>query len=600
MTDAIGPRRALRWDECPLPPGYPAYMLEPARKERLQAKHAARVEDVLAQRKWLLAKAEDDPHYQEKLLVLAERDLPWWIDMFCWTYDDRLGLVEPLVPYEFQHEKFIDPYVEMRKTGPRERWTRVGNKTRGVGATWLAMAERTHSFLFVDNWSVLVGAVSLDDVDDGGLGSTQQSLFGKVRFLISKLPRWMRARLLGPRFGREEWNKRHLIRNPMKPLNHLAGAQFSGMFGRGHRYSEAFGDEIAWAEAMEAADTSLKQTTYRFEGWSTPQGKHTFHYQLFSGSLPGVQSVTVHWSEHPELTVEWYNHERQHMTDEQVAQELDCSFDRSAGGRVLHEVSIEKQFTLAEARDPKTGMLVGAYDPGLPLHVIIDPGIADALAVVWGQWDPGRKEGRVIDFVQTENRTIDWCVPFILGRVPDQTHRNQPWPHDYGPVEHEIIERHRAWRPPETVFGDNYGTARGQVVDLSAYDELAQYGIYVHPVRVDDDLAALARCVLLVRHVRFARRLLEQRNGPVEWCPTMAEVVSQWRFPSRKAGDYRPILRPVHDRYCHGGDCLKMWALMLDLPDAATQPVESGRVIRARGSDVLGGAKRRPGFRRPL
>jgi len=98
--------------------------------------------------------------------------------------------------------------------------------------------------------------------------------------------------------------------------------------------------------------------------------------------------------------------------------------------------------------------------------------------------------------------------------------------------------------------------------------------------------------VLMLRYIRFARRLTDQRNGPTETCPTMGEVVTQWRFPKRRAGDYRPILRPVHDLYCHGGDCLKMWALMLDLPEAASQPLESGRVVTARGSDVVGGRKR--------
>lgn len=593
MTLPASPlRRPLRWDEIPLPPGYPRSILEPNAKAILRAKHADRVAEKLAERAYIVKRADEDPVYREKVLVLCERDPAWFIDSFGWTYDDRSGVVEPIVLYPFQVEKFVLPYVEMRKTTGRKRWTRVGNKSRGIGATWICLALRAQSFLFLDNWSVLLGAPKLEEVDDGGQAATHESLFGKLRFFLGRLPRWMRERLLGPLFNREEWNKRYLMRNPMKPLNHVSGSQFAGMFGRGERYSEVFGDEIAWSEEMEAADTSLKQTTNRFEGVSTPQGKHTFHYQLFSGALAGVQTYTAHWSEHPDLDPDWYNEQREHMTDEQVAQELDCSFEASAGGRVLHETHLDTHFTLDEHEDPKTGVLVGAYEPGLPVHVIIDPGIADALAVVWGQWDEGRKEGRVIDFAHVENRTIDWVAPLILGRVPSATHRGQPWPHDYTPVEHEIIERHRRWRAPEIVFGDHYGTARSLSTGLSAYDELAQYGIFVHPVRVEDDLAAIARCVLMLRYIRFARRLTDQRNGPTETCPTMGEVVTQWRFPKRRAGDYRPILRPVHDLYCHGGDCLKMWALMLDLPEAASQPLESGRVVTARGSDVVGGRKR--------
>jgi hypothetical protein len=582
-------RRPLSIEEVPLPPGYSRDLLSPVRKERLRLEHLDRIGEVMAERAFIAKRCEDDVLYREKVLVICERDPQWWGDRFCWTYDDRLGTDEPFVHYPFQVEKFVEPYKEMLTTKGRTRWTRVGTKSRGVGATWDALLLRTHSFLFKENWSVLLGAVLRDDVDDGGQAATHESLFGKIRYLIAHLPRWMRDRLLGPLFQREDFNKRNLLKNPSKPRNIIVGRQFSGMFGRGHRYSEALGDEIAHAEEMEAADTSLKQTTNRFEGFSTPKGKHTFHYQTFSGVIPGARTYYVHWSEHPENDLDWYNEQRDHMTDEAIAQELDCSFEASAGGRVLKEVLLEKWFSIPPDRE---------YEPGLPLHVIIDPGIADATAVTWGQWDVGRAEGRVLDFVHAEGKTIDWLVPFVLGFVPKETHRGIPWPHDYSFAELEIIERHARWKAPETVYGDEYGKARSLVTGLSAYDELAQYAIFVCTVKIEDDLAALAKLELFIRYVRFARRLAEQRNGPPETCPSMGEVVTQWRYPTRKVGDYRPITKPVHDKYCHGGDTLKMWAWMLDLPDATQQPVASGRVKKARGSDLRGGKDRWPRYRR--
>lgn len=597
MTEAGEFRRPLLWDEVPLPPGYPREILDPDRKNLLRLEHRARRKEVLAERAYILSRAEHDPLYQEKVIELCRRDTRWFIDHFVWTYDDRLAVEEPMVLYPFQVEKIVTPYDRMRALSPHERWTRVGCKSRGIGWTWVGAACDSHSHLFLDNWSTLLGAVTLDDVDDGGQEATTQSLYGKVRFIFKHLPRWMLDRLLGPNRDRDEHNKRLHLKNPLKPLNVIHGKQLGGMFGRGRRYTFVRGDEIAHSEEMQAADTSLKQTTRRFEGASTPRGKHTFHAQLFLGGLPGVQTYYIHWSEHPELDLDWYNREREHMTDEQVAQELDCSFEASAGGRVLKEVHLHTHFTLDEEERPD-GLLVGAYDPGLPVHVIIDPGISDALAVTWGQWDEGRGQGRVIDFAQKEGVTIDWCVPFILGQIPTSTHRGIPWPHDYTRTEVEIVRRHARWRAPETVFGDQYGSSRDMVTGLSAYDELARYGIFVYPVQIRDDLAAIARLELLMRYVRFARRLIEQRNGPSETCPTMGEVVTQWRFPHRKVGDYRPVVKPIHDRYCHGGDTLKMWAQMLDLPEPTEQPVASGRAKRARGSDLVGGNKRWPGYLR--
>lgn len=599
-------RRPLRWDEVPLPYGYPRSILDPGSKERLAKQHRDRVQDILGERSYILKKAANDRAYQAKVLTLCEKDPAWWIDHFCATYDDRVGTVEPLVLYPFQREKFVEPYLSMRSTTGRTRWTRVGNKSRGVGATWVALALRAHSFLFLEAWSVMVGGVTLRDVDDGGQASTHQSLLGKIRFLLAHLPPWMFDALLGPLFNREEWNKGGLLQNPLKPRNLIAGKQLGAMFGRGHRYSEALGDEIAWAEEMAAADTSIKQTTNRFEGFSTPQGKHTFHYQLFSGALPGVQTYTVHWSEHPELDLDWYNDQRQHMTDEQVAQELDCSFEASAGGRVLSEVHLDTHFTLVEpdladeeALQKRGLPLLGAYDPGLPVTAIIDPGIADPMACVWGQWDEQRGQGRVLDAVQTKDRTIDWLVPFLLGRIPEATHRGQPWPHaDYTPTEHRIIRRHALWGKPAIVLGDHYGTSRDLVLGLSAYEELAQYGIDVYPVKIDDDLQAISRLVLLMRYIRFAARLVDQRNGPPAVCPSMGEVVTQWRWPRRKEGDHRLVTKPIHDRFCHLGDCLKMWARMLDIPDAQQQPVETGQAKKARGADSVGGPKRWPRYLR--
>lgn len=590
-TPATHRKRQLRWDEIPLPPGYPREILSPGRKELLRVEHEDRVQEMLAERTYFLNRAEDDPLYQDKLLVLCEKDVGWFIDHFLWTYDDRFGSEEPLVLYPFQREKMLEPYLELRRAEFRKRVTYVDTKSRGIGATVVHLAMRLQSVLFLKGWSVLVGGVTLDDVDDGGQAATHESHFGKVRFMISRLPPWMFDKLLGPLFKRDQWNKRHMLRNPRKKLNFMQGRQFSGMFGRGHRFSECFGDEIAWAEEMEAADTSLKQTTDRFTGVTTPQGKGTFHYQLWSGSLTGVRRSYIHWSEHPGLSVDWYNEQREHMTEAQIAQELDCDFEGSAGGRVLKEVTIGTHFTLHEKPD-QNGVLLGAYEPALPLHVIIDPGIADPMAVTWGQWDEGRGDGRVVDYVQAENVTIDWLVPFVLGQIPPYTHRGLPWPHAYGPVEYEIIKRHSLWHPPELVFGDKYGTARAMSTGLSAYDELANYGIYVLPIRVEDDLAAIARCELLMRYIKFASRLIEQRNGPVETCPTMGEVVTQWRYPRRKIGDYRAATRPVHDKFCHGGDTLKMWALQINLPEASQQPVSSGKIKLARGSDLVGGRKR--------
>lgn len=584
-------RKPLRWDEIPLPPGYDHSILEPGRKARAAEEHEARKTEALATRARVQARCEEDHAYRRKVIALCAVDPVFWIDTFCWTYDDRLSLDEPLVLYRpVQVEKIVKPYLMLVATKGRTRYTQCTTKSRGVGWTWVELALRTHSWLFRENWSVLIGSVTKKDVDDAGQEATHESLFGKTRYLIAHLPRWMRDELLGPLFRKEPFNHRNLLKNPFRPRNIMVGAHFSGMFGRSGRFSEVWGDEIAHADAMKDADKALKQTSNRFGGGSTPLGKDTLHYQLMTNEMSVVR-IWIHWSEHPELSVDWYNDQRQHMTDEDVASELDCSFEGSAGGRVLKEVSVATHFN---AVGPD-GEDLADYQPGLPLQAIIDPGISDDLAIVWAQWDEQSHDlirGRVVDFVQTRDRAIDWLVPFILGQVPELTADKLPWQHPYNAIELEIIRRHRAWGAPKEVFGDHYGTTRSMATGHSAYEELARYGIDVCPIRIEDNLEAIKHLQLVLRHVRFSRRLVTQRNGPQEIVPTMADVVTQWRYPRRRPGDYRPIKDPVKDMHDHGGDCLKMWADTIELPEADIQPVGSGRVIAVRGSDLVGGPKR--------
>ena len=572
-------RKPLPIEEIPLPRGYPRSILDPFNKEIERTRHEELVRKTLEKRLLINTRAEKDPAYRKKVLELCKRDRQFFIDHFVWTYDDREGVDKPMVLYEFQREKLVKPYEGMLATKGRERATLCIEKSRGVGFTWVELALRLHSFSFLTNHSILLGAVHVLDVDDGGQEATHESLFGKLRYMIDHLPRWMRDELFGPYLKKDSYNKRLLLKNPYKPRNIIVGKQFGSMFGRGHRYSEVFGDEIAHAEEMKNADVSLKQTTNRFSGGSTPCGKHTFHYQLMYGTL-AVHRRTLHWSEHPELDADWYNEQRQHMTDEAIAQELDIDYESSAGHRVLPEVKMATHMVEPDWQ----GHDGTIYVPSLPLQVVIDPGISDAMAVIWVQTDTMNGEGRVVDFVQITDKAIDWIVPFILGRIPDRTYRGDPWQHEYNAVEEEIIARHATWNAPEEVFGDEYGTTRSMAEAQSAYDVLEKYGIDVCPIGIKSDIQAISHLQLWMRHVKVSKHLEYQRNGPQQTHPTFGEVLTQWRYPKRKDGAPRINLKPVHDEYCHGGDCLKMWAQTVDLPDPSQQPTAVGRVRRAQPS----------------
>jgi hypothetical protein len=47
-----------------------------------------------------------------------------------------------------------------------------------------------------------------------------------------------------------------------------------------------------------------------------------------------MKFIRLHWSAHPFYTKEWYDWKTKSMTIEQVAQELEISYDASVSGRV--------------------------------------------------------------------------------------------------------------------------------------------------------------------------------------------------------------------------------------------------------------------------
>lgn len=571
MTEALSYRRPLTLEEVPLPPGYSRSLLAPAFKTDQLAKYIARKRSVKETTARILEACKDDTLRRQLIYEKCRRDPVYFIDHFCLTFDDRSdeGIV-PMVSWDVQIEKIAKPYIQLCETRAPHRITQATAKSRAMGFTWYSLALRLWRWTFHDNWSILIGGENRDDVDDGGQGATQQSLFGKLRFMLNNLPGWMKADLYGPLIEKEEYNKRGFLKHPLKPRNVIHGKQLGSMFGRSRRYSEVWGDEVGHAEEMEDADKSLKQTTNRASFGSTPKGKSGFFYQIMHSSL-SVQRFYLWWAESPALTLDWYNEQRQHMTDDAIAQELDISFEMSAGGRVLSEVVLDKWFV------PQA-----VWTPNLELQVVIDPGYADHFAAIWAQWDPVNEQGRIVDSVMTNRKTVDWIVPFVLGVIPATTHRGEPWPHEYTAVEREIIARHASWGAPHYVGGDKAGGAKSLTSGTSAWEELERYGIFVDEIKIQDDEEAIKVLNLFMRHIRFSDHLLEQRNGPRETCATMGEVVTQWRYPKQRDNTTSRISKPIHDMYCHLGDCLKMWASTLYLPDAVVQPVEAGPALRQR------------------
>ena len=97
----------------------------------------------------------------------------------------------------------------------------------------------------------------------------------------------------------------------------------------------------------------------------TPYGKFNEHYRMRTLAIAGkMRLIRLHWSMNPMYTKEWYEWKTTSMTPEQIAQELEISYDASVEGRVY------KRFGPRPVGDCEFGKF--EYDPYLPLYYSID------------------------------------------------------------------------------------------------------------------------------------------------------------------------------------------------------------------------------------
>lgn len=545
---------------------FPIANLDQEYRDRVKREHMIRVGQAIINREVFTKRAAGSEAFQRQLLAMCRRDAPFFFDHFLQAYDDRDvdEPEKPFVPYTRQREIIRYYAGDFSEGKGRKVW--FIEKSRAIGASWILAGCSLWSWLFRDGDSTLWGAVLKDDVDDGGQGATLKSHFGRIRFLLSRLPEWMRP----PSIEKEEFNKSLTIRHPQKRQNVIQGKQFGPNLGRGPRYTRCILDECAHSPDFEAAMSSLSQTTRRTVMNSTPRGRDNASARLrFSGMLTRLD--TISWETNPTLDgARWYCSEARHLTPETRASELDISYDLSAANRVF------------KAFDPSVNVSDVEYDPALPLHVAVDPGLDDPCAILWIQPSRTDKTFNIVDDVHYSGKTGEWFVPLLLGYVPSHTRYGIPWSEafDYDEMAQAIIKRHGVWGPIDEMYGGADGDRKTQVADHSLFDLWFSYGIArrfggIIAVKHDSKDEAVRAAEIVLPRVRIARRLDSQRTQG-QGSPTLVECFFQYEWAERESPTGRKMTRqPKHNIFCHAMDA---WQIYLagkqeDPVDSALDPL---------------------------
>ncbi|MFQ6112278.1 MAG: hypothetical protein ACE5LX_09685, partial [Nitrospinota bacterium] len=375
----------------------------------------------------------------------------------------------------------------------------LSEKTRQMGLSWLTMAFFLWGLTFMDGFSALCISRREAEVDDGGTASTPKSLFGRLRFMWERLPDFLRVELIF----------RHLaVRNPRRD-SFLVGESANPNAGRGGSFLTGLWDEAAHTPRSEAIWEAFSQAVRVPLLSSTPNGRANAFARLRFSEGSTLKKLRFHWREHPERDEAWYQAMRRDMTEEQVAQELDISYERSTVSRVYPEFD----YAVHVRRDI-------AYDPTLPLYCAWDFGLHDPTVILWVQTDPND-------------------IAYI---IDEYRNRNKP------PDHYAQVVRAKPYKEA-THYGDPAGRTRdARGGSWIAY--LREHGIHIRyrlPSALLDGIAAVKR--KLVRKELFV----------YERCTAFIDAIESYRWEEHAGG--RAGQRPLEDEACHVMDALRYFVL---------------------------------------
>lgn len=369
----------------------------------------------------------------------------FFINNFGFTFDPRPHANPnnlPFILFEYQDEAiaWLIHHIDNGTDGLIE-------KSRDMGISWIIFVYvSVWYWLFRDGINILLGSYKEALVDN----KTKDSLFGMIDYAVDSLPKW----ILPKGFNKDKHRTQMKLMNPANG-NLITGDTMNPDFGRGARKTVILFDELgSWDYAKDAWESAGDSTSCRIAN-STPKG-YNFYAMLRES---GIDVLTLHWKRHPLKDQAWYEYECSRRTEEEVAQELDISYNKSQEGRVYPEWN-----------DDNVEKGTFQYDENLPLYVAWDFGKTDDTAIIWAQ--PIHGKLRVIDSYRNTGKTIDFYVPFCTGVTPSDGYK-------YTKHDLEKIAEHKYWKRG-THFGDPAGRFGNAVSNETVITVLKSNGIIVN------------------------------------------------------------------------------------------------------------------------
>lgn len=350
---------------------------------------------VFNHRLGVLQRLRKDPSVLPALFAFyRDNPIQFVIDWGC-TFDPRLinkGLpsVLPfmLFPRQIEWMQWVLGLMQAGEAG-------INDKSRDVGASWLAVSLASSLCLFRDGFVVGFGSRKEEYVDKL---DAPKSLFYKVRMFL---------RLLPPEFRRGWSEAKHAPH--MRVIFPGSGAVITGEagdnIGRGDRASLYFVDESAHLERPELIEASLSATTECRIDMSSVNGS-TNPFAVKRHSFPPHRVFTLHWRHDPRKDDAWYAKQCADLPAIVVAQEIDISYTASVTGVVIPQEWVQAALDAhVKLGFEPTGAKTGALD-------VADEGIdLNAFAARHGVvlYSVGAWSGKGSDIFETVEKAFEIC-----------------------------------------------------------------------------------------------------------------------------------------------------------------------------------------------
>lgn len=488
------------------------------------------IKENLDFRKKLEAEAYDDIDLQALTLSMCNDDVLFFFNVFAWTFNPRLDMPHlPFITYPFQDETIVE-IVNCIEEGMDV----FIEKSRDMGISWIVLTIFVWGWLF-RGWDLRAASRIRDYVDKGG---DMNSLFEKMRYIIDRLPNWMLPHGFENKRG-TKFNSFCRLVNPVHN-NTIVGESTNPNFARGGRSRAILYDEFAFWKCAEEAWTGGADTTNCRIIVSTPNGKgNKFADIKFNDELK-IKRIRLHWKLHPLKDDKWYEEECSRRTEQEIAAELDISYEASAANRVYESFN-----NVPIGSNPEFD-----YDPTLPLYVGWDFGHAgkDPTAIIWAQLNPKNLELKVIDSYSKSNMDINYFGTLISGEMDSQ------FQYDYEAM--DLINRHQGWKDGIHV-GDPYdGNQTTFVRNTTIKKELQKHGVYLNLDRGSNNPLERIRIVTMFMN---NMRVHERCDGFIDSMQN-----SRWPKRNRLSESTSPVTKPVHNEYSHFRTALEYLCEYLD------------------------------------